>query len=76
MQIAFLNEELKDLNNFIVQHKNLKVIGFNGKNPETIFDKYFTRNRDILYISLPCISRTNTAIDFDMICAMWQRILK
>ena len=73
---AILDEEPNDLNNFISKHKNLKVIGFNGSKAEALFDKYFTRQTGIKYISLPSTSPANTGIDFVSICNIWRQILK
>jgi hypoxanthine-DNA glycosylase len=70
------DEEPNDLNSFISEHKNLKVIGFNGTKAEALFDKYFTRQTGIKYISLPSTSPANTGIDFDSICKIWRQILK
>lgn len=75
LDIAIENEEPNDLNNFISKHKKLKVIGFNGKKSEALYDKYFDRKSGIKYISLPSTSPANTGIDFDNICKQWQQIL-
>lgn len=64
---AIQEEEPNDLNSFISKHKNLKVVGFNGIKAETLFDKYFTRQTGMKYISLPSTSPANTRIDFDSI---------
>lgn len=72
---AIKNEEPNDLDNFIENHKNLKVIGFNGTKSETLFGKYFDRKNEIKYISLPSTSPANTGIDFDKICKVWRLIL-
>ena len=73
---AIQDEEPNDLNGFISKHKNLKIIGFNGKKAEALFDKYFTRQTGIKYISLPSTSPANTGMDFDNICQIWRQILK
>lgn len=73
---AIQDEEPNDLNRFISKHKNLKVIGFNGTKAEALFDKYFTRQTGLKYISLPSTSPANTGIDFDNICKIWRQILK
>jgi hypoxanthine-DNA glycosylase len=73
---AIQDEEPNDLNSFITKHKNLKIIGFNGTKAETLFDKYFTRQTGINYISLPSTSPANTGIDFEHICNIWRQILK
>jgi len=69
------DEKPNDLDSFITEHKNLKVIGFNGTKSEALFDKYFERKKDIKYISLPSTSPANTGIDFDNICIAWRKIV-
>jgi hypoxanthine-DNA glycosylase len=73
---AIQDEEPNDLNSFISKHKSLKIIGFNGTKAEALFDKYFTRQAGIKYISLPSTSPANTGIDFDNICKIWRQILE
>jgi G:T/U-mismatch repair DNA glycosylase len=63
------------LDSFIKNHKNLKVIGFNGAKSQALFDKYFERENEIKYISLPSTSPANTGIDFEGICKLWRQIL-
>ena len=67
--------EPNHLNSFIARHKNLKVIGFNGKKAQALFDKYFDRQSGLNYISLPSTSPANTGIDFDNICKQWRQLL-
>lgn len=73
---AIKNEAPNYLEGFIVKHKNLKVIGFNGKKSESMFNKYFDRRDDIRYISLPSSSPANTTISFDDICKLWEQLFK
>lgn len=72
---AIKEEEPNDLDNFITRHKHLKIIGFNGKKSEALFDKYFERRNGIKYISLPSTSPSNAGIDFENICKLWRQIL-
>jgi hypoxanthine-DNA glycosylase len=72
---AIKDEEPNDLDNFIASHKNVKVIGFNGRKAEALFDKYFDRKDEINYISLPSTSPANAGINFDNICQAWQQIV-
>jgi len=73
---AIQNEVPNKLNDFISKHKNLKAIGFNGTKAEALFDKYFSRQTGIKYISLPSTSPANTGTDFDSACKIWRQILK
>jgi hypoxanthine-DNA glycosylase len=72
---AIEDEEPNDLIDFIESHKNLKVIGFNGKKAQALYDKYFDRKSGIRYLSLPSTSPANTGIDFESICHEWRQIL-
>jgi len=69
------DEEPNDLDNFILQHKNLKIIGFNGKESQALFDKYFDRKNGIKYILLPSTSPANARINFESICQVWHQSL-
>ncbi len=69
------DEEPNDLEDFILKHKNLKVIGFNGGKSKELFDKNFERKKELKYISLPSSSPANARIDFDNICKQWRQIL-
>lgn len=72
---AIEDEEPNDLDSFISGHKNLKVIGFNGTKSQSLFGKYFDRQSNFKYISLPSTSPANTGIDFDNICKQWRQLL-
>lgn len=72
---AIKDELPNDLEGFISNHKNLRVIGFNGTKSETLFNKYFNRHSELTYISLPSTSPANTGIDFANICEIWRQIL-
>lgn len=72
---AIESEKPNDIEAFISAHKNLKVIGFNGKKAEVLFDKYFERKIEIKYISLPSTSPANAGIDFESICRIWRQLL-
>ena len=72
---AIKEEKPNDLDNFIANHKSLKVIGFNGTKSEVLFNKYFERKDGITYISLPSSSPANTTINFIHICEIWNQLL-
>lgn len=71
---AMKDEEPNDLEAFIVNHKNLRVIGFNGKKAELLFNKFFKRKSGLRYVSLPSSSPANAGINFEDICASWMRL--
>ncbi|MDR3339677.1 MAG: DNA-deoxyinosine glycosylase [Candidatus Symbiothrix sp.] len=71
---AIKEEKPNDLDNFIAMHKKIKVIGFNGKKAAQLFDRYFSRKKEIKYISLPSTSPANASLSFDRKCEKWQQI--
>lgn len=73
---AIKNEEPNDLEGFIKKHKNLEVIGFNGRKAEVMYDKFFARIKDIKYISLPSTSPANTGTDFLGMCNEWKELVE
>lgn len=72
---AIKDEEPNDLDAFIANHKNLTVIGFNGKKAEVLFNKFFNRQSGLRYVSLPSSSPANAGINFEDICTSWSRLL-
>jgi len=71
-----VNEEPNDIDSFIDKHKNLRIIGFNGKKASAIYDKYFSRKNNLKYILLPSTSSMNQSnYSFETICNLWKQIL-
>jgi hypoxanthine-DNA glycosylase len=65
-----------DLDTFIAIHKNLNLIAFNnGQKAEALFNKYFKKNKDVRYVSLPSTSSANTGVTFENACKAWRRML-
>lgn len=75
LDTAIFKEEPNNLNAFIRNHPNLKVIGFNGKKAEALFDKYFERKDNIKYLSLPSSSPANARYSLNEIVKTWQEII-
>ncbi len=76
LDTAIKNELPNDLDAFIQNHQHLKIIAFNGKKAETVFDKYFERKAELEYISLPSTSPANAGISWDNILKLWALIFK
>jgi hypoxanthine-DNA glycosylase len=76
LDTAIFQEKPNDINGFIQNHPNLKVIGFNGKKAEALHDKYFERSDKIKYYSLPSTSPANAKFGMDKISEIWLKILK
>lgn len=65
-----------DLDEFLKTYEKIRVIGFNGSKSADLFDKFFTRQPNIVYHNLASTSPANTGINFEQICNEWKRILK
>jgi len=76
LDTAIVNEEANPLNEFISTHKNLKVIGFNGKKAEQLFDKYFERRTGIRYLLLPSSSPANAGTSLEKACEVWSELIQ
>lgn len=72
---AIKDEVPNDLENFITNQPELKMIAFNGKTSEALFNKYFDKKSHITYLSLPSTSPANAKFTFEMLCEAWQDIL-
>ena len=73
---AIQDEEPNALPAFIAQHKNLKVIGFDGLKAEALFDKHFTRRPELEYVALPACSPANARYNLETLCAKWSQLLE
>ena len=60
----------------LLDFPSIKVIGFNGKKSESMYNKFFKLNKSIKYVSLPSSSPANMAISFEDICLRWKVLLK
>ena len=65
-----------DVDSLLLDFPSIKVIGFNGKKSESMYNKFFKLNRSIKYISLPSSSPANMAISFEDICLRWIELFK
>jgi hypoxanthine-DNA glycosylase len=70
------DEEPNNLEGFIKQHKNLKLIGFNGQKPEKLYNKYFSRKKGLKYIPLPSSSGANRGVRFEAKRENWKSLIK
>lgn len=69
------NEVPNELFLFLAEHRNVKVIGFDGLRAEALYDKHFSRRSDITYISLPGCSPANARFDLQALCERWAALL-
>lgn len=74
LDTAIMNEEPNDLESFIANHPQLKVIGFNGTKAQAIYDKYFKRKNGIKYVLLPSSSPANARMNLEQICEQWRQL--
>lgn len=76
MDSSIKNEQPNDIAHFIATHPNLRVIAFNGKKAEALYDKFFERqsSSQLHYLSLPSTSPANAASNLDSLCQKWAKI--
>ena len=65
-----------DVDSLLREFPSIKVIGFNGKKSESMYNKFFILNKSIKYVSLPSSSPANMAISFNDICNRWSEMFK
>ena len=65
-----------DVESLLLDFSSIKVIGFNGKKSESMYNKFFKLNKSIKYVSLPSSSPANMAISFENICIRWIELFK
>ena len=75
LDTAIQNEVANDLSAFIANHKKLKLIAFDGKKAEALFNKYFSKSSDLTYIPLPACSPANARFNLEALCDKWAEIL-
>ena len=73
---AIQNEVPNKLPAFIAAHKELRVIAFDGRKAEVLYDKYFSRNPQLTYISLPGCSPANARFNLRDLCEKWAGIFE
>lgn len=72
---AIRNEEPNDIIGFIKQNPKLRIIVFNGKKSEQLYNRYFEQLSHIRYIYLPSTSPANAACKFEKLCEIWNVII-
>lgn len=75
LDTAIKNEMPNDLINFLLEHQNIKTICFNGKKAESLFNKYFDKEINFKYISLPSTSPANAGKSYENILLEWMQIV-
>lgn len=76
LDTAIKNEVPNDLPTYFNQHSRLRVIAFDGLKAEALYNKYFTRNSDLTYFSLPSCSPANARFTLEALCEIWAKIIQ
>ena len=76
LDVNIKREIPNDIQSLLIDFPSIKVIGFNGKKSESMFNKFFKPKPHIKYVSLPSSSPANMAISFEDICSRWSELLK
>ena len=72
LDTAILNEIPNDLETFIDIHPKLKIIAFNGRKAEALFNKYFKKRDGIDYVLLPSSSPANARVGLEKMVEVWR----
>ena len=70
------NETPNEINDILEKFKSIKVIGFNGKKSEQLYNKYFDLSSNINYVPLPSSSPANMSFNFEQICKKWSNLFR
>jgi hypoxanthine-DNA glycosylase len=71
---AIRDAEPNDIPGFIAEHRRLRIIAFNGRKSEEMYDRHFARISGIEYIYLPSTSPANAAFTLEKLLDEWRRI--
>ena len=72
---AIRDAEPNDIPAFIAAHPRLRIIAFNGRKPEELYDRFFDRTPGIEYLSMPGTSPANAAFSFEKLLERWRAVL-
>ncbi|MEF9949793.1 MAG: DNA-deoxyinosine glycosylase [Mucinivorans sp.] len=72
---AISDERVNDIAAFVAWHPFLRVIVFNGRKAEQLYDRYFDRFCGLRYCSLPSTSAANAGQGLVILCERWSVIL-
>ncbi len=70
------DESPNDINRFILEHPQIKVIAFNGKESARLFNKHIVSVENIKLLSLPSTSPANTKISWEKKVEAWKKLKK
>lgn len=76
-----MDSEIRDeipnmIDDFIDRHPDLRIVAFNGRKAEQLYDRYFARRAGVVYLSLPSTSPANAVFRLDDLCRLWGAIFE
>lgn len=71
---AIVKEVPNDFKGFLSEHRNIKLIAFNGQKAAAFFKKYVGLNEDYTFITLPSTSPANAGKSFEQKLKEWEII--
>lgn len=75
LDVDIKNEFPNSINKLIEENPSIKMVGFNGKKTEKLYDKYFIRYNHIKYYTLLSTSPANASFSFIQKLTQWRVIL-
>ncbi|UIR57207.1 DNA-deoxyinosine glycosylase [Sphingobacterium sp. SRCM116780] len=76
MDLDIIDEEPNDLDVFLADHPHIHTIIFNGQKAQKVFDKYFKKNPNYRYFTLPSTSPANAQYSLEKLLQEWRTVLK
>ncbi len=72
-----IDEKPNDLAQLILRHRNLRLVGLNGRKAESSFDRYFRRADfpSLRFVYLPSTSPANAGFGLDRLVTIWREAL-
>jgi hypoxanthine-DNA glycosylase len=71
---AIMKEVPNDFKRFLKEHRNIKLIAFNGQKAAAFFKKHVGLNKDYTYVILPSTSPANAGKNFEQKLKEWNVI--
>lgn len=60
-----------DIPGFLEKYPTIHTVIFNGKKSEQLFNRYFDKQPDVAYVSMPSTSPANAAFSLEKLCCEW-----
>lgn len=73
---AIKNEVPNEINGLLSEYTGIKIIAFNGKKTQQLYDRYFSREESMIYKLLPSSSPANASQNYQYKLSEWESVIK